>query len=81
MQPYVRKQLALATERASKMMELTSKDEVRARQKDTNESESCKVQTYVRRQLATARKLIEIIKIIIVKNHAYLLLTTFADPS
>ena len=26
-------------------------------------------------------KLIKIIKIIIVKNHAYLLLTTFADPS
>ena len=81
MQAYVRNQLVLATEHASKMTESTSEDEVRARQENTNESESCKVQKYLRRQLATARKLMEIIKIIIVKTHAYLLLTTFTDPS
>ena len=41
------------------------------------------IATYVRTQLATAtkgRKIIKI-KLISVKNHAYLLLTTFADPS
>ena len=45
--------------------------------------ESYSEQPYVRTQLATATERSKIIKIklISVKNHAYLLLTTFADPS
>ena len=47
----------------------------------SNIRRKCNEQTHVRTQLAIASKIIKIIKIIIVKNHAYLLLTTFADPS
>ena len=66
-QSYIRTQLAIATSSLTSVKTFESYNE----------------QPYVRTQLATATERSKIIKIklISVKNHAYLLLTTFADPS
>ena len=46
-----------------------------------SEGEARIEQQYGRKQQAISNKILEIIKIIIRKNQAYLLLTAFADPS
>ena len=86
-QPYVlRTQLAIATPRGGisiiTQLAKTFTDRLKSLT-SRNEFESCNEQSYVRTQLDTATERSKIIKIklISVKNHAYLLLTTFADPS
>ena len=89
---YVRTQLTIATsnsskrktsERAQKMTLSTSSKQMKLASYRwiacSNLRRKCN--EHVRTQIAIASKLMKIIKIIIVKNHVYLLLTAFADPS
>ena len=78
-QPYVRTQLAIATSiRTSTNKQHGNREGIRrAKKHGTYRTRPGRLSE----RLAIASKLIKISKIIIVINHAYLLLTTFADPS
>ena len=72
---YIKKQTIYRLYISSKQMKLASYRWISC----SNLRRKCN--EHVHTQIAIASKLIKIIKILFVKNHAYLLLTTFADPS